>query len=103
MIVFTIVLGILFVISVIVCAWALVERDLMIHENKDLKKIVNMYRNMYYGLKESKIEESQWKDMTTEEITKAILEEQYKKGRLDVSTLLNEGIVRRREDRWGWM
>lgn len=96
-------IGIILAITIAICIWALVERDVLMLENKELKKAVNTYRNMYYGLKESKIEESQWKDMTTAEITKAILEEQYKQGRIDISALLNEGIVRRREDRWGWM
>lgn len=96
-------IGIILAITIAICIWALVEREVLKLQVEESERLINVYRNMYYGLKESKIEESQWKDMTTAEITKVILEEQYKQGRIDVSALLNEGIIRRRENRWGWI
>lgn len=96
-------IGIVLAIVICVCIWALVERDVLMLKNEELEKAVTIYRNMYYGLKESKLEESQWKDMTTAEITKAILEEQYKQGRINVSALLNKGIIQCKEDKWGWL
>lgn len=87
------VIGILMTISICFSGWALLERDRVIQRNNQLEYNCRVLRNMYLNLKEVKIEESEWKDMTTAQITKAIIEDQYKKGNLYVDNLLNKGFI----------
>lgn len=87
------VLTILLVTSAILCIWLFVEKDSLVEKNWQLESTARMYRNMYYNLKAVKIDESQWKDMTTAQIIKAIVEEEYSKGTLNLNNLLYHGTI----------
>lgn len=55
---------------------------------------------MYFNLKSAKLEDSEWKNMTSAQIAKVIIEEQYRMGKLDLDMLFNAGLIREKEREW---
>lgn len=88
------------IVSIISICGLIAKVDMLKVENEVLKKECRTLRNMYFNLKSAKLEDSEWKNMTSAQIAKAIVEEQYKMGKLDLNMLFNAGLVCEKEREW---
>ena len=81
------------ILLIIVICYLDVRNNALSERNQQLESDCRTLRNMYFNLKSIKLDDSEWKDMTSSQITKVILEQKYKEGKLDVEALLNEGRI----------
>lgn len=91
---------IIMIVAIISIAGLVIKVDMLKAENEILEKECHTLRNMYFNLKSAKLEDSEWKNMTSAQIAKVIIEEQYRMGKLDLDMLFNAGLIREKEREW---